>query len=81
MFNKHTSFPVLLAAKTKQESELIIRYLTQERTEEFNVIAYIDWAEGHFVDYCIIYGNRLKLLKDPKRLLSYLCIKRHIIKA
>lgn len=46
-YNERLSFPVILFAKDEQESQIILNYLTEERTYDFNVIDYINWSDAH----------------------------------
>lgn len=59
---------------------MITNYLTEERISGYNVIAFIDWANSHHIDYYVYFTNPLILLFNPKRLLCYLCIKGHILR-
>lgn len=82
LYEKRLSFPVVLFAKTKQESDIIQNYLTKDRIDTFNVIDFINWADTHNIDYQVIFPNYFTLLKksikNTMRLLCYICIKKRI---
>lgn len=84
-YNERLSFPVMLLAKKEQESQIILNYLTEEKTYNFNVIDFINWSDAHSIDIHILFPNFIKLIKlsikDPMRFKCYYYIKKRIRKA
>lgn len=84
-FNERLSFPVVLFAKTKQESNLIHNYLTKDSINFFNVIDFINWSDAHGIDYQILFPYFRNVLKmiifDTNRFRCYLSIKARIKKS
>ena len=81
-YNERLSFPVILFAKDEQESQIILNYLTEERTYDFNVIDFINWSDAHSIDIHVLFPGFIKILKisikDPMRLKCYYYIQKRI---
>lgn len=81
-YNERLSFPVMLLAKDKQESDFILNYLTKERTTDFTVIDFINWSDAHGIDFQVLfpdYKNLLKIsLHDPVRFGCFVKIQNRI---
>ena len=74
LFDEQLSYPVMLCAKSKQESDLISNNLTKELTQNFGVLDFINWSKANGIDYQVLFPNdyiKTKPTDNSARLLRY----------